>query len=93
MKAYPLSVQVSVDGSCFPNERMKSEDAGMVVYRDDRIEHTAVFRGSGEGAINRMEIAACIPRLPRDRACVCERYGREKSLAKKAGSVHIGSTW
>jgi hypothetical protein len=35
MKADPHAVQISVDGSCYPNEGRKSGYAGVVVYPDD----------------------------------------------------------
>ena len=60
MKADPHSVQISVDGSCFPNEGRRSGYAGVVVYPDDLIEHQVVFQGFRESTINRMEISACI---------------------------------
>ena len=60
MKADPHAVQISVDGSCYPNEGRKSGYAGVVVYPDDPTEHQVVFQGFKESTINRMEISACI---------------------------------
>jgi ribonuclease HI len=60
MVADPHAVQISVDGSCFPNEDRKSGYAGIVVYPDDQTEREVVFQGFKESTINRMELAACI---------------------------------
>ena len=55
----PHAVQISVDGSCYPNEGRKSGYAGVVVYPDDTAEHEVVFQGFKESTINRMELSAC----------------------------------
>ena len=60
MVADPHAVQISVDGSCFPNEKRKSGYAGVVVYPDDQAEQEVMFQGFKESTINRMELAACI---------------------------------
>jgi ribonuclease HI len=60
MNADPHAVQISVDGSCYPDEGRKSGYAGVVVYPDDPTEHEVVFQGFKESTINRMEISACI---------------------------------
>jgi ribonuclease HI len=60
MLADPHAVQISVDGSCFPNEKRRSGYAGIVVYPDDQGEREVVFQGFTESTINRMELAACI---------------------------------
>jgi ribonuclease HI len=60
MVADPHAVQISVDGSCFPNESRKSGYAGFVVYPGDQTEREVVFQGFKESTINRMELAACI---------------------------------
>jgi ribonuclease HI len=59
MKADPHSVQISVDGSCFPNDGRKSGYAGVVLYPDDPT-HQVLRQGFRESSINRMEISACI---------------------------------
>jgi ribonuclease HI len=58
--ADPHAVQISVDGSCFPNEKRRSGYAGIVVYPDDPTEIEIAFQGFKESTINRMELAACI---------------------------------
>jgi ribonuclease HI len=60
MLADPHAVQISVDGSCFPNEKRRSGYAGIVVFPDDQGEREVVFQGFRESTINRMELAACI---------------------------------
>jgi ribonuclease HI len=60
MNADPHAVQISVDGSCYPNDGRKSGYGGVVVYPDDPTEHQVVFQGFKESTINRMEISACI---------------------------------
>jgi ribonuclease HI len=60
MVADPHAVQISVDGSCFPNEKRKSGYAGIVVYPDDPTEREVIFQGFAQSTINRMELAACI---------------------------------
>ena len=59
MVADPHAVQISVDGSCFLNEKRKSGYAGIVVYPDDPTEREVVFQGFAQSTINRMELAAC----------------------------------
>src|SRR5579863_6956265 len=56
----PHAVQISVDGSCFPNQDRKAGYAGVVVYPDDPSLHEVVFQGFEESTINRMELSACI---------------------------------
>jgi ribonuclease HI len=63
MPADPHAVQISIDGSCYPNEGRKSGYAGVVVYPDDPTEHEIVFQGFAESTINRMELSACIAAL------------------------------
>ena len=58
--ADPHAVQISVDGSCYPNEGRKSGYAAVVVYPDDSTEYQVAFRGFKESTISRMEISACI---------------------------------
>jgi ribonuclease HI len=60
MNADPHAVQISVDGSCFPNEGRRSGYAGVVVYPDDPAEYEVVFQGFQESTINRMELSACL---------------------------------
>src|SRR5580704_11976941 len=60
MLADPHAVQISVDGSCFPNENRRSGYAGIVVYPDDPREIEVAFQGFAGSTINRMELAACI---------------------------------
>lgn len=60
MTGDPHAVQISVDGSCYPNEGRKSGYAGIVVYPDDPAEHPVVFQGFKESTINRMELSAAI---------------------------------
>ncbi len=54
MLADPHAVQISVDGSCFPNEKRRSGYAGIVVYPDDPTEIQVAFQGFKESTINRM---------------------------------------
>jgi ribonuclease HI len=63
MTADPHAVQISVDGSCYPNEGRKSGYAGVVVYPDDPSEHEVIFQGFAASTINRMELSACIAAL------------------------------
>jgi ribonuclease HI len=63
MIADPHAVQISIDGSCYPNEGRKSGYAGVVVYPDDPTEHEVIFQGFAESTINRMELSACIASL------------------------------
>jgi ribonuclease HI len=60
VKTDPHAVQISVDGSCFPNQGRKSGYAGVVLYPDDPIPDEILFQGFAESTINRMELAACI---------------------------------
>jgi ribonuclease HI len=60
MNADPHAVQISVDGSSFPNEGRRSGYAGVVVYPDDPAANEVVFQGFQESTINRMELSACI---------------------------------
>jgi ribonuclease HI len=60
MSADPHAVQISVDGSCYPEEGRKSGYAGVVLYPDDPMERQVVFQGFKESTINRMEISSCI---------------------------------
>lgn len=52
MTADPHAVQISVDGSCYPNEGRKSGYAGIVLYPDNPTEHEIVFQGFVESTIN-----------------------------------------
>ena len=54
MVADPHAVQISVDGSCFPNEKRKSGHAGIVVYPDDPTEREVIFQGFAQSTINRI---------------------------------------
>ena len=77
MRPDPHAVQISVDGSCYPNEGRKSGYAGVVPYPDDSIEHEVVFQGFEESTIQRMELSACIAALKWVRAeGIGRRYGR-----------------
>jgi ribonuclease HI len=78
MGADPHAVQISVDGSCFPNEGRKAGFAGIVVYPDDANGgQEIVFQEFGESTINRMELSACIAGMEwvRDEA-IGRRYTR-----------------
>ena len=78
----PHAVQISVDGSCYPNERRKSGYAGIVVYPDDTMQHEVIFRGFKESTINRMEISACIAAM---------QWVREQQIGRKYSRVQIFS--
>jgi ribonuclease HI len=60
MRADPHAVQISVDGSCYPNQGRRSGYASVVEYPDNPTEQQVVFRGFKESTINRMELSACI---------------------------------
>jgi len=82
MNADPHAVQISVDGSCYPNEGRKSGYAGVVVYPDDPTEHQVVFQGFKESTINRMEIFACIAAM---------EWVREEGIRRRYSRVQIFS--
>jgi ribonuclease HI len=82
MPADPHAVQISVDGSCYPNEKRKSGYAGIVVYPDDPTEHQVVFQGFAESTINRMELSACIAAL---------KWVKEKRIGQQYSRVQIFS--
>lgn len=82
MVADPHAVQISVDGSCFPNEKRKSGYAGIVVYPDAATEQEVVFQGFAESTINRMELAACIAAMD---------WVRDEGIGRLYGRVQIFS--
>lgn len=82
MQADPHAVQISIDGSCFPNERRKSGYAGIVVYPDDPTEHEIVFQGFAESTINRMELSACIAAM---------KWVKEEGIGQQYSRVQIFS--
>ena len=82
MNADPHAVQISVDGSCYPNEGRKSGYAGVVVYPDDPTEHQVVFQGFKESTINRMELSACIATM---------KWVKEEGIRRQYSRVQIFS--
>src|SRR6266849_327151 len=82
MTADPHAVQISVDGSCYPNEGRKSGYAGVGVYPDDPTEYQVVFQGFAESTINRMELSACIAAFD---------WIREEGIALRYSRVQIFS--
>src|SRR5271165_6596887 len=82
MNADPHAVQISVDGSCYPNDGRKSGYAGVVVYPDDPTEHEVVFQGFKESTINRMEISACIAAID---------WVKEQGIRRRYSRVQIFS--
>jgi ribonuclease HI len=83
MIADPHAVQISVDGSCFPNEGRKAGYAGIVVYPDDSAaQQEIVFAGFEESTINRMELSACIAAM---------EWVRDQQIGKGYGRVQIFS--
>jgi ribonuclease HI len=82
MTADPHAVQISVDGSCYPNEGRKSGYAGVVAYPDDPTEHEVVFQGFAESTINRMELSACIAAL---------EWVKEEGIGRRYSRVQIFS--
>ena len=80
--ADPHAVQISVDGSCYPNEGRKSGFAGIVLYPDDSTEHQIVFQGFKESTINRMELSACIGAM---------EWVREEEIRRRYSRVQIFS--
>ena len=82
MEADPHAVQISVDGSCYPNEGRKSGYAGVVVYPDDPTEHEVMFQGFKESTINRMELSACIAAMA---------WVKEQRIGRRYSRVQIFS--
>jgi ribonuclease HI len=82
MNADPHAVQISVDGSCYPNEGRKSGYAGVVVYPGDPTEHQVVFQGFEESTINRMELSACIATM---------KWVKEEGIRRRHSRVQIFS--
>src|ERR1035438_9645322 len=82
MTADPHAVQISVDGSCYPNEGRKSGYAGVVVYPDDPTGHQLVFQGFAESTINRMEISACVAAM---------EWVKEEGIRRRYSRVQIFS--
>jgi ribonuclease HI/Tfp pilus assembly protein PilZ len=82
MLADPHAVQISVDGSCFPNENRRSGYAGIVVYPDDPTEIPVAFQGFKESTINRMELAACIAAM---------NWVKEEGIGRRYSRVQIFS--
>ena len=78
----PHAVQISVDGSCFPNERRISGYGGVVVYPGDDIEHEVAFQGFRESTINRMELSACIAAM---------KWVKEQGIGRSFSRVQIFS--
>jgi ribonuclease HI len=79
MTTDPHAVQISVDGSCYPDERRKSGYAGVVVYPDDPTEHEVVLQGFKESTINRMELSACIAAM---------EWVREEQVGRRYSTGH-----
>lgn len=79
MQGDPHAVQISVDGSCYPNEGRMAGYAGVVLYPGDDTEHHVVFQGFEESTINRMELSACIAAL---------KWVREEALTRR-GYVRV----
>jgi ribonuclease HI len=77
MNPDPHAVQISVDGSCYPNEGRKAGYAGVVVYPGDDVDRPVVFQGFEESTINRMELSACIAAM---------EWIREQGLAQQGHS-------
>jgi ribonuclease HI len=82
MSTDPHAVQISVDGSCFPNERRRSGYAGIVLYPDDPTEIPVAFQGFRESTINRMELGACIAAM---------NWVKEEGIGRRYGRVQIFS--
>jgi ribonuclease HI len=83
MSGDPHAVQISVDGSCLPNEGRRAGYAGIVVYPDDaRCAQEIVFQGYEESTINRMELSACIAAM---------RWVRNERIADLYNRVQIFS--
>jgi ribonuclease HI len=78
MQGDPRAVQISVDGSCYPNEGRKAGYAGTIVYPGDDTEHQAIFQGFEESTINRMELSACVAAMQwvREQALTQRGYAR-----------------
>ena len=81
-QADPHAVQISVDGSCYPNEGRKSGYAGIVIYPDDPIDRLVVFQGFEESTINRMELSACIAAM---------HWVREEGIGQQFSRVQLFS--
>ena len=82
MNTDPHAIQISVDGSCFPDERRKSGYAGIVVYPDDPIEKEVMFQGFKESTIPRMELLACIAAM---------KWVQEEEIGRRYSRVQIFS--
>jgi len=82
MKGDPHAVQISVDGSCYPNEGRRSGYAGVVVYPDQSMEHEVLFQGFEESTINRMELSACIAAM---------EWVRDEGIGRRYNRVEIFS--
>jgi ribonuclease HI len=78
----PHAVQISVDGSCYPNEGRKSGYAGVVIYPDDQTEQEVVFQGFKESTINRMEVSACVAAM---------KWVKEEGINRRCSRVQIFS--
>ena len=77
MPADPHAVQISVDGSCYPNRGRRSGYGGIVLYPDDPTEHEVIFQGFHESTINRMELSAVIAAMEWVRGqSIGQRYRR-----------------
>jgi ribonuclease HI/Tfp pilus assembly protein PilZ len=81
-QADPHAVQISVDGSCYPNEGRISGYAGVVVYPDDLDERLVVFQGFKESTIPRMELSACISAM---------NWVKKEGVGRRYGRVQIFS--
>jgi ribonuclease HI len=82
MPVDPHAVQISVDGSCFPNEKRRSGYAGIVVYPDDPTGIEVAFQAFKESTINRMELAAWIAAM---------NWVKEEGIGRRYGRVQIFS--
>ena len=82
MTADPHAVQVSVDGSCYPNQGRRSGYAGIVVYPDDPSPREVLFQGFEQSTIQRMELAACIAAI---------EWIREEQVGRRHSRVQIFS--
>jgi ribonuclease HI len=82
MNRDPHALQISVDGSCYPDQRRKSGYAGVVVYPDKATEQEVLFQGFEESTINRMELSACIAAM---------EWVREQGIGRRYSRVQIFS--
>lgn len=82
MNCDPHAVQISVDGSCYPDQGRKSGYAGVIVYPDQPGEQEVLFQGFEESTINRMELSACIAAM---------EWVRDEGIGRRYTRVQIFS--